>query len=297
MANPTVSIVLPAYDRPSFLDDAIRSVRAQSREDWELIVVDDGSPTAPLRPAFERAAAGDPRARLLRQDNAGGSAARNRGIAEARGAWVAFLDHDDVLEPDSLQTRLDAVATWRGAPPGMVFGQFVPFGLVDRPAAPFPETSASGDLLDQLLASTTVRTLSVVMVRRDMFDDANWFRTDLSISNDVELYYRIAERTPIVYSPHVVARKRAHTTNASSNHLQLHLEAAQIVEELSVRQTNPTPTTAKRLRERLQRHLLGAARAARASRDGALARRMAWRAVRVSPTSPKSWWRWVRCLV
>ncbi|MCF1184875.1 glycosyltransferase [Marichromatium gracile] len=106
--SPCVSVVIPAYRHQAFIAEAIDSVLRQSFNDLELIVIDDGSPDDTAAVA-ERALAHDPRARLLRQDNAGSHATINRGLSMARGEWVAILNSDDRYHPDRLE-RLLAVA-------------------------------------------------------------------------------------------------------------------------------------------------------------------------------------------
>jgi glycosyltransferase involved in cell wall biosynthesis len=93
--SPRISVVIPAYS-PAWLDDALDSVRAQTVRDWELIVVDDGSPD-PVRPRRTDDVV------LIRQPNEGPGGARNRGAALARGELVAYLDTDDRWTPDKLE--------------------------------------------------------------------------------------------------------------------------------------------------------------------------------------------------
>lgn len=95
------SVVIPVYNRAELLGDAIRSVLAQSEQDFEIVVVDDGSKDDPARVA---AGFADPRIRFHAQQNKGGGAARNAGIDLARGRFVAFLDSDDVYLPQHLAT-------------------------------------------------------------------------------------------------------------------------------------------------------------------------------------------------
>jgi glycosyltransferase involved in cell wall biosynthesis len=95
---PAVSIVLPTYNRGDVLGQAIESVRRQTFEDWELLVVDDGSTDG----SAERVADLDRRIVVVRQENAGVYAARNTGLGRARGRWVAFLDSDDQWAPHYL---------------------------------------------------------------------------------------------------------------------------------------------------------------------------------------------------
>lgn len=100
MAAPFFSVVVPVYNRAAVLGDAIASVRAQSFQDFEIVVVDDGSDDNP-RAVVETF--NDPRIRFIRQNNAGGGAARNAGIDHAHGRFIAFLDSDDMFLPEHLE--------------------------------------------------------------------------------------------------------------------------------------------------------------------------------------------------
>jgi glycosyltransferase involved in cell wall biosynthesis len=103
-AVPFFSVVIPVYNRAEVLKTALTSVFAQSFQDFEIVVVDDGSSDQPCRTID---AIGDPRVRCLRQENKGGAAARNTGIDAAIGQFIAFLDSDDVFLPHHLQTMHD----------------------------------------------------------------------------------------------------------------------------------------------------------------------------------------------
>src|SRR5688572_33266032 len=96
MANsaPFFSVIIPVYNRAAALASAIESVRAQTCQDFEIVVVDDGSTDDP-RAVVERIA--DPRIRFIRQENRGGGVARNTAIDHARGRFIAPLDSDDVF--------------------------------------------------------------------------------------------------------------------------------------------------------------------------------------------------------
>ncbi len=90
--TPFFSVVIPVYNRAGLLDETIRTVLAQTEQDFEIVVVDDGSRDDPAKVIAD---IGDPRIHFVRQENRGGGAARNTGIDRARGRYIAFLDSDD----------------------------------------------------------------------------------------------------------------------------------------------------------------------------------------------------------
>lgn len=108
-ATPHVSIITPAYNAGPFLHDTIDSIRKQTFTDWELLIVDDGSTDGTVD-IVKRAEKSDRRIRLLRQSNAGPSAARNRAMRAAKGAFFAFIDSDDQWCPEFLAHQLDVFA-------------------------------------------------------------------------------------------------------------------------------------------------------------------------------------------
>ncbi len=109
LPSPAVAVIIPTYNRAAFIGEAIASVQAQSFQDWELVVVDDGSTddTAAVVSGF----LDDRRIRSVRQDRAGQSSARNRGIAATRAPLIAYLDSDNLWYPDYLARMVDCLAT------------------------------------------------------------------------------------------------------------------------------------------------------------------------------------------
>lgn len=104
----TISIVLPMYNAEASIANAIESVQNQTYADWELIIVDDGSKDESVAIAAGYAQQ-DSRIRILKQENAGPSAARNKGIAEVKSAYLTFIDADDRLGETCLQHLLSAL--------------------------------------------------------------------------------------------------------------------------------------------------------------------------------------------
>ena len=128
---PKISVIVPTRNRPHFLDHALRSVLAQSWDDWECVVVDDGGETPVSIPD-------DPRFRLLRHETARGPAgARNTGLDAVSGDYVCFLDDDDELTPYALEVLVS-----EAAPGWMVFGLR---GILDSDI-PVPQGRWNGEL-------------------------------------------------------------------------------------------------------------------------------------------------------
>lgn len=108
MNKTLISVVVPVYNAAAYLDDCVRSILAQTWQNWELLLVDDGSPDA--CPALcDHWAAQDPRIRVLHKPNGGVSSARNAGIDAAQGDYLAFVDADDWVEPAYLQVLYEGV--------------------------------------------------------------------------------------------------------------------------------------------------------------------------------------------
>lgn len=157
-----VSIITPAYKAAAYVGEAIRSVQAQDFHDWEMLVVDDGSPdnTADVVAGF---AAADPRVKLIRQANSGPAMARQRALDEAKGHYIAFLDSDDYWLPGKLTQQL-AFMRERGAAMS-----YTRFRRISDDGGRVGHLVAVPDRLDyrQLLKNTGIAT-STVIVDREM---------------------------------------------------------------------------------------------------------------------------------
>ena len=146
---PTISVILPTYDPdPTRLRRMTDSVLAQSFRDFELIMVDDGSRDE-QRGEIEKIAALDSRIRLLRQENSGVSRARNTGIAEAKGEYLAFADDDDVMSPWFLEEALEILKRENC---DIVLG-----GVVQRPGEEYDFTPGDGGTGVDLLRGQEIR--------------------------------------------------------------------------------------------------------------------------------------------
>jgi glycosyltransferase involved in cell wall biosynthesis len=182
-AEVLVSVVIPAYEPGPDLRTAVRSVLAQSEADLEVLVVDDGS----VRDVTWVAGL-DPRVRVVRQPHAGVSTARNTGTARARGEWVAFLDDDDVWEPDKLRLQLEQL-TATGADLGHTAFVWTTDDAGGGTSS-FERRYPRDLTYRRMLAGDHVCTSSVV-VRRSVLVDAGGFAPGLDRAEDLDLWLRL----------------------------------------------------------------------------------------------------------
>lgn len=106
MNNELVSVIMPSYNCGRFIEESIRSVQEQTYQNWELIIVDDGSNDDTIK-RVQRIQLSDSRIRLFRNKvNSGAAVSRNNALQEAKGKWVAFLDSDDLWEPTKLEKQI-----------------------------------------------------------------------------------------------------------------------------------------------------------------------------------------------
>ncbi|RYZ11145.1 MAG: glycosyltransferase family 2 protein [Comamonadaceae bacterium] len=193
------SVVMPLYDKAPFVLQAVGSVLAQTCVDLELIVIDDGSRDG----GAERVEAlRDPRLRVLRQANAGVSAARNRGIELARGEWVAFLDADDCYHPRFLETVLMAQARCPQADTiGAAFLR-VPQQRADWPGPWPPLDEVPGvtqvhDLARRWMRGPSLCTSSVAVRAARLHGMQPCFALGEAHGEDLDLWFRLAEQAPV----------------------------------------------------------------------------------------------------
>jgi GT2 family glycosyltransferase len=188
--RPLVSVVMPVHQTdPGMLRAAIESVRAQIYDRWQLCIADDGTTRADTSAALDELVAGDERIVLVRLDESEGiAAATNAAIAAATGAFVAFLDHDDVLTPDALAH----VVTLLDADPSLdvVYTDEDKLDELGRRTAPFCKPDWSPDLL---MSCNYVTHLLVV--RRSLLVGLGGLRAGFDGAQDYDLLLRLADCT------------------------------------------------------------------------------------------------------
>lgn len=211
--TPAVSIIVPAYRVSDYIADTLASVLAQTRQDYEIVVVNDGCPDSDN---LERVLAPH-RDRLVyrRQAPSGPATARNTGIAAARGAYLAFLDGDDLWLPTFLEVMLPHL----DADPGVVmaFADSQPFGPGAHAESLFAHIQPEGPCdLAGILVGRHVVVTSTTVARRQAVLDAGGFDPRLRLCEDYDLWLRMAARGTVCCDRRVLGRRRLRSTSQSS---------------------------------------------------------------------------------
>jgi glycosyltransferase involved in cell wall biosynthesis len=208
----TVSIILPLYNGARYIEETLQSIASQACQDAELVVVNDGS--SDDSPAIvERVCAASESAilrslRLLTQDNQGVAAARNRGVAEAQGTWLAFIDQDDLWLPDKLQRQLAALAAHASA--RWCYSAFVRFYDTGREV---PKRDGTDDRIEtwkRLLAGQLFIPPAAALVARATCLAVGGFDRTFIPSDDWDFFLKLAEGYECCYCPEMLTRFRSH---------------------------------------------------------------------------------------
>ena len=206
-----VSIITPSYNSEQFISQTIDSVLSQTYEDWEMIIVDDGSSDTTVE-IIRECIAKDNRIKLIRLDkNSGPAIARNRAIKEAKGRYIAFLDSDDFWHKDKLMRQLDFMQEKNAVL------SFTGYYIVDE------DSSASLGLMNVPLSVdySTLLKQNIMGCLTVMYDSEKLgkvYMPDISKRQDFALWLKILKKTSFAYGlDEPLAYYRVRTSSVSSN--------------------------------------------------------------------------------
>jgi len=188
-----ISVIIPTYNRKAVLSRAIGSVLAQKGADLELLIVDDGSTDGTSECGIPRT----PSAafvRFLSQRNKGPAAARNLGIREAKGEWIAFLDSDDEWRPGKLKAQLEF---FRENPESLICQTEEIWVRNGVRVNPMKKHKKSGGWIFEKCLPLCIVSPSAVMMRRELLDEVGLFDESLPACEDYDLWLRIAAKHPV----------------------------------------------------------------------------------------------------
>jgi glycosyltransferase involved in cell wall biosynthesis len=208
---PLVSIIITYYEQDRFIEQTILSAKRQTYKNIEVIIVDDGSPN-PVGPVIAHIDG----IRVFRKNNEGCPAARNFGFRESGGQFIVFLDQDDLLQPDAVETQMKALNQDDRAV--LSFGAARLIGANgDEIRKPHTCRRRKNYLL-MLLESNPIECVGGAMIRRRAFIDVGLFDESFAAigqSDDYDLYLRLAQLGPLVRHTHWVVDYRQHSQNVS----------------------------------------------------------------------------------
>lgn len=195
---PSVSVVIPTLNRSDWIKQAIDSVLAQTFDDYEIIVVDDGS-TDDTRQVVNELQQNNTSIKYHYQNNRGRSASRNIGIYLAQGKWIAFLDSDDLFMPDKLKIQFTALQS--NPEYGMSYSDALAVNEQGRAInnRPLRLAEFTGQIYPGLLfLKGTMITTPTVMARREVLLEVGGFDETMSVCEDLDLWRRIARKYPVL---------------------------------------------------------------------------------------------------
>jgi glycosyltransferase involved in cell wall biosynthesis len=232
MANaPAVSVVIATYNRAHLIAETLESILGQRFQDFEIIVVDDGS-TDNTREVVSRYAG---RVRYIHQNNRGPSAARNSGVRQARGSWISFQDSDDLSAPNHLAVLHGYAETHRNC--AMVFanGAYLK-GPEHKRSTIIPDGKSRsfarrGVGLADIFDKSIVR-LQAALIARPAYEELGGHDESLRICMDLDLSFRLLMSFPIAYLDEVVFFYRRHEGNTGRNEELRLSENIRVIEKL-----------------------------------------------------------------
>ena len=226
--QPLVSVIIPVYNGARFLRAALESVFTQTYRPIEVIVVDDGSQddSGAIAQSF-------PDVRYIRQENQGVAAARNNGIAVARGEFFAFLDQDDLWTPEKLERQINHLLN----------NPDLGYTLTQQQFFLEPGTTLPPWFRKELLSTVhTGWVLGTLVVRRKTFEQVGGFVTDYSAANDSDWFFRAkAAEVPMAVVPELLLLKRIHEANDSGRAKEILSELLKVVKTSLDRQRSAQP--------------------------------------------------------
>jgi glycosyltransferase involved in cell wall biosynthesis len=191
-----VSVIIPVYNRDGWIGDCIDSVLSQTYENFELIVVDDGS-TDSTQDIFKKYRENNENIKVLFQQNKGVSSARNLGIKAAEGEYIAFLDSDDIWKSEKLETQISYFNLTPGAYVCQTDEVWIRNGKRVNPGK--RHKKPSGDIFIDSLSLCLVSP-SAVMMKKDFFEKAGLFDEEMTACEDYDLWLRAS----LLFDFHIV---------------------------------------------------------------------------------------------
>ena len=295
---PEISIVLPVFNGQTYLAETLASVAAQTHARAELIVIDDGSTdgSAALVAAL-CAQSSSPILRnlqLIRQDNQGVAAARNRGVSAARGAWIAFLDQDDLWLPQKLSAQAQQVAEHSDA--AWHHCAFTRFYADGREVCKDNGSNDQRETLRRLVDGTLFIPPAAAMVKRAAVAEAGGFDSSVVPSDDWDFFLKLALRHAPLYYGRCLTRFRSHAgSTAKAQQRRIYDAQVRVLERHAPALAGMVPARALAYRRSTIEWHLGRDEERAGNRGAARSHYRA--ALRAQPLRAKLWTAWLKAMM
>ncbi|MBE9062861.1 glycosyltransferase [cf. Phormidesmis sp. LEGE 11477] len=209
---PLASVIVPVYNGAQTIHATIESVLQQTAQDFELVVVDDGSTDTTLEVVSKF---DDPRLSVFSYHNAGVATSRNRGAAHASGKYISFIDADDLWTPDKLALQLEALESTPKTAVAYSWTDYI--DQEGRFIEKAQRVAFSGDVYAKLLLRNFLESASNVTIHRQTFLKLGGFDLSLSGAADWDFFLRLAKHYPFVAVPHLGVLYRLLDSSMSAN--------------------------------------------------------------------------------
>lgn len=229
--GPTVSINLCCYNSERYLDENLQSIFSQTYQDWELIVINDGSTDSTEQIVHKYMENGWPIVYHF-QVNAGLGRARNKAIELSKGEFIAIIDHDDVWLPTKLEKQMDLFANRPKV--GLVYSDGVVFCL-NKENQIYSRSNKYRYYRGNVLVPLALRDFvlcSSMIIRRRVLDKVGLFNIEFSQVEDYDLLLRIGDKYDFDYIAEPLVKYRIHKNNASKNTLRMKQETIQVFQKI-----------------------------------------------------------------
>ena len=221
-----ISIIIPAYNAESTIKSTIESVQKQTYRDYELIVIDDGSTDRTAKIVCEIA---DERLKFFSYQNAGVSVARNRGIQQATGEYIAFLDADDLWTRDKLEKQVAILET--NPEVGVVYSQTSYIDSQSNLLYNCNPVSFAGNVLPELLLTNFLHNGSNPLIRQQAVATVGGFDSNITSCEDWDYYLRLAALYPFAVVPeYQILYRQTGSQNMSSNVARMQQASYTVIE-------------------------------------------------------------------
>lgn len=223
---PKVSVIIPAYNAMTYLPETLESVFQQTFTDLEILIVDDGSLDNIVEWVSQIP---DSRVKLISQKNQGVSAARNTGIRNCNGEYIAFLDADDLWEPTKLAKQVNSLDANKRV--GLVYTWTNFIDEFSQETGVSIVSHAEGNIWQEIIVRDMISTGSSTLIRAECFDKVGYFDSDLSIGEDRDMWIRIAACYPFAVIKEPLTLYRRHPQNTTKSNEKIIPQLSRVIEK------------------------------------------------------------------